>query len=264
MNIITYNLVKYQSDNKLNNKILAERLNCSKKEIREMKKESYCYTQEQINQIAKMMFITEEELQNEMNERINIQERKIYGTDYLFLNYKVLNYKTQNINLISCMFDILYFITFVIFIITNVISLNNPYQDGILNVLKIILMVEILVFPFMFIVLPVLKIYFNRTYEAKLTTSVKQYYQEEACGIVFSCLRRNINKSIIPYVFTIFSEAVIALYSIIYIKNSGSIFSINNIGYIIMIILFIVSLSISIYSFRYHSSKYGSNVRKEE
>ena len=62
MNIITYNLIKYQSDNKLNNKILAQRLHCDVKKIREMKKESYNYSNEEITAIAKMMFITEEEL----------------------------------------------------------------------------------------------------------------------------------------------------------------------------------------------------------
>ena len=259
MNIINYNLLKYQSDNKLNNKVLAERLGCSLKEVRQMKKESYVYTDEEIKKISVMMFISEEELKTQMNERLNLQERKIYGTDYLFVNYKVLNYKKHNINLISAIVDLIFFVTLGVLLITNMISLNNS-QTPFLNVLKIIFIIELFVFPFMFIVLPLLKIYFNRTYEAVLTSNIKDYYQEEACGIIFSCLRRNINKSGVPFFFTLFSEAVIGLYSLLTIMNTSQM----KLGYIIMIVLFFVSLSISIYSFKYHFGKHGSVVKKEE
>ena len=112
----------------------------------------------------------------------------------------------------------------------------------------------------MFIALPLLKIYFNRTYVAVLTSNIKEYYQEEACGIIFSCLRKNINKSVIPYVFTIFSELVIALYcllSLVYMKKI-------EICYLIMIILFVISLTVSIISFKYHFEKNGTVVRKED
>jgi hypothetical protein len=259
MNIINYNLLKYQSDNKLNNKILAERLDCSVQEIRQMKKESYTYSEDQIQKIAKMMFISEEELKTEMNERINLKDRKIYGTDYLFVNYKVLSYKKHNINLISAIVDLLYFVVLGVLLLTNMISLGNS-QTPLLNVLKIIFVIELFVFPFMFIVLPLLKVYFNRTYEAVLTSNVKEYYQEEACGIIFSCLRRSINKSGIPFFFTLFSEAVIALYSLLSILNTTQV----KIGYIIMVGLFILSLTISIYSFKYHFSKNGNIVKKEQ
>ena len=126
----------------------------------------------------------------------------------------------------------------------------------IINILKTIFIIELFVFPFMFIALPLLKIYFNRTYEATLISKVKEYYKEEACGIIQSCLRRSINKSIIPYVFTLFSELVIAMYclfNLIYIKTI-------ELGYLVMIILFVISLIISIYSFKYHTKKYGTKI----
>lgn len=257
MNIINYNLLKYQSDNKLNNKVLAQRLGCSLKEVRQMKKESYVYTDEEIKKISVMMFISEEELKTEMNERLNLKDRKIYGTDYLFVNYKVLKYKKHNINLISAIVDLLFFVVLGILLLTNMISLSNS-QTPLLNVLKIIFVIELFVFPFMFIVLPLLKVYFNRTYEAVLTSNIKEYYQEEACGIIFSCLRRSINKSGVPFFFTLFSEAVIALYSVLSILNTTQ----GKVGYIIMIVLFIISLVISIYSFKYHFSKNGNVVKK--
>ena len=259
MNIINYNLLKYQSDNKLNNKVLAQRLGCSLKEVRQMKKESYVYTDEEIKKISVMMFISEEELKTEMNERLNLKDRKIYGTDYLFVNYKVLKYKKHNINLISAIVDLLFFVVLGILLLTNMISLSNS-QTPLLNVLKIIFVIELFVFPFMFIVLPLLKVYFNRTYEAVLTSNIKEYYQEEACGIIFSCLRRSINKSGVPFFFTLFSEAVIALYSVLSILNTTQ----GKVGYIIMIVLFIISLVISIYSFKYHFSKNGNVVKKGE
>lgn len=257
MNIINYNLLKYQSDNKLNNKVLAQRLGCSLKEVRQMKKESYVYSDEEIKKISVMMFISEEELKTEMNERLNLKDRKIYGTDYLFVNYKVLKYKKHNINLISAIVDLLFFVVLGILLLTNMISLSNS-QTPLLNVLKIIFVIELFVFPFMFIVLPLLKVYFNRTYEAVLTSNIKEYYQEEACGIIFSCLRRSINKSGVPFFFTLFSEAVIALYSVLSILNTTQ----GKVGYIIMIVLFIISLVISIYSFKYHFSKNGNVVKK--
>ena len=111
----------------------------------------------------------------------------------------------------------------------------------------------------MFIVLPLLKVYFNRTYDAVLTSKIKEYYQEEACGIIFSCLRRSINKSVIPYIFTLFSEGVIALYSLLSIINTNT----NKLGYIIMVVLFLISFVISIYSFKYHFRKHGNVVKKE-
>ena len=60
--------------------------------------------------------------------------------------------------------------------------------------------------------------------------------------------------------FTLFSELVVALYclfNLIYIKAI-------DICYLLMVILFVVSLIISIYSFKYHFGKHGSVVKKEE
>ena len=51
-----------------------------------MKKESYQFNESEISKIASMMMISEDELQNEMNERLDLKEKKIYGTDYLFLS----------------------------------------------------------------------------------------------------------------------------------------------------------------------------------
>ena len=143
--------------------------------------------------------------------------------------------------------------------ITKKISLSLDYTKF-TSILKTIFTIELFVFPFMFIALPLLKIYFNRTYDAVLTSNIKEYYQEEACGIIFSCLRRSINKSVIPYVFTLFSELVIALYclfNLIYIKKI-------DICYLLMVILFVISLGVSIYSFKYHFEKNGNIVRKGE
>lgn len=259
MNIVSYNLCKFQSDYNLNNKQLASKLNCEIKEVRNMKKENYIHTKEEKEKIAKIMLITVEELETEINEKINLKEKKIYGTDYLNVNYKVLNYNSHNINTISAIIDILFFVILAVLLITKQISLSLEYNKF-MGILKIAFMIELFVFPFMFIALPLLKIYFNRTYEAVLTSNIKEYYQEEACGIIFSFLRRSINKSIVPYVFTIFSELVIALYcllNLIYIKKI-------EISYLIMILLFIVSLVISISSFKYHFGKNGHIVRKGE
>ena len=258
MNIVSYNLVKYQSDNKLSNKQMAERFNYPVKQIKQMKKETYIFNQEEINFLSKKMLISEEELSTQMNERINLKEKKIYGTDYLFLNYKVINYKRHNINLISATIDLLYFIILAVLLACKLISLDNS-QTQLLNILKVTFIIELFVFPFMFIVLPLLKIYFNRTYEAVLVSNVKEYYQDEACGIVHSCLRRSINKSIVPYFFTLFSEGVIALYCLFSIINTQE----QKIGYLIMLFLFILSLVISIYSFKYHREKHGNIVKKE-
>lgn len=257
MNIVTYNIIKYQSDNKLNNKVLAQRLSLEVKQLKQMKKETYVYSDEEITKLSEAMLISKEELTTQMNERINLKEKKIYGTDYLFVNYKVLNYKSHNINLISAIYDLIYFILLTILLLCNVISLKNS-DTPLLNVLRITFIIELFVFPFMFIVLPLLKVYFNRTYEAELTSKIKEYYQDEACGIIFSCLRRSINKSIIPYIFTLFSEGIIALYSLLSIINTNQ----EKIGYIIIVILFIISLIISIYSFKYHFKKYGNKVKK--
>lgn len=259
MNIVSYNLNKFQSDYKLNNKVLANKLSCTVKQLKQMKKESYAHTDEEIKKIASIMLISETELTTEMNEKINLKEKKIYGTDYLNVNYKVNSYKIHKINTISCIIDIFFFVVLAVFLLTKQISLSLDYTKF-TSILKTIFIIELLVFPFMFIALPLLKIYFNRTYDAVLTSNIKEYYQEEACGIIFSCLRRSINKSVIPYVFTLFSELVVALYclfNLIYIKAI-------DICYLLMVILFVVSLIISIYSFKYHFEKNGNIVRKGE
>lgn len=259
MNIVSYNLNKFQSDYKLNNKVLANKLSCTVKQLKQMKKESYAHTDEEIKKIASIMLISETELTTEMNEKINLKEKKIYGTDYLNVNYKINSYKIHQINTISCIIDIFFFVALAVFLLTKQISLSLDYTKF-TSILKTIFIIELLVFPFMFIALPLLKIYFNRTYDAVLTSNIKEYYQEEACGIIFSCLRRSINKSVIPYVFTLFSELVVALYclfNLIYIKAI-------DICYLLMVILFVVSLIISIYSFKYHFEKNGNIVRKGE
>ena len=259
MNIVSYNLNKFQSDYKLNNKVLANKLSCTVKQLKQMKKESYAHTDEEIKKIASIMLISETELTTEMNEKINLKEKKIYGTDYLNVNYKINSYKIHKINTISCIIDIFFFVVLAVFLLTKQISLSLDYTKF-TAILKTIFIIELLVFPFMFIALPLLKIYFNRTYDAVLTSNIKEYYQEEACGIIFSCLRRSINKSVIPYVFTLFSELVVALYclfNLIYIKAI-------DICYLLMVILFVVSLIISIYSFKYHFGKNGNIVRKGE
>ena len=51
MNIVSYNLNKFQSDYKLNNKSLANKLSCTVKQLRQMKKESYMHTDEEIKKM---------------------------------------------------------------------------------------------------------------------------------------------------------------------------------------------------------------------
>jgi len=259
MNIISYNLNKFQADYKLSNKDLAKQLGYSTKQLREIKKESHIHNEKEIKNIASLMLITEEELRTQMNEKINLKEKKIYGTDYLNVNYRVISYKIHNVNMLSAFIDILFFMALAVFLLTKQISLSLDYTKF-TAILKTIFTIELFVFPFMFIALPLLKIYFNRTYVAVLTSNIKEYYQEEACGIIMSCLRRSINKSIISYIFTIFSELVIALYclfNLIYMKTI-------DICYLIMIILFILSLTVSFYSFKYHFGKEKNQVKKEE
>lgn len=259
MNIVSYNLVKFQDDHKIKTTKLAQMLNCSKKDVVKMRRQSYKFSDQEIKKIASVMFITEKELTTEMCEHINLKEKKIYGTDYLNVDYKVESFKIHNINLISAIVDLIFFITLAILLVSKQIILSLNYSPFI-NILKTIFIIELFVFPFMFIALPLLKIYFNRTYEATLKSKVKEYYKEEACGIIQSCLRRSINKSIIPYVFTLFSELVIAMYclfNLIYIKAI-------ELGYLVMIILFVISLIISIYSFKYHTKKYGTKINKGE
>lgn len=259
MNIVSYNLIKFQSDYKLDNKQLANKLGYSIKKVRMMKKESYIHSDEEISKIAELMLISKEELTTQMNEKINLKEKKIYGTDYLNVNYKVLKYKSHNINTISAIIDILFFVLLAVLLITKQISLSLEYSKF-MGILKTAFVIELFVFPFMFVALPLLKIYFNRTYEAVLTSNIKEYYQEEACGIIFSCLRRSINKSVIPFVFTIFSELVIALYCLLHLLYIKTI----DFAYLIMVMIFVVSLIISVLSFKYHFGKNSHIVKKGE
>lgn len=259
MNIVSYNLIKFQDDAKFNNKKMASKLGYPVKQVRKMHNENYQFTDEELQRLCEVMGYTKEELTGEMNERIDLKKKKIYGTDYMFLNYKVNSYKNQIINLVSAIIDILFFVILAIFLFTKQVDITNDY-NGFLSVLKVIFIIELLVFPFMFFVFPYLKVYFCRTYDATLKTNLKEdYKKDEACGIILGCLRRSINKSTIPYIFTIFSELVIALYCLFLMIYINKI----NFGCLFMIILFAISFVISIYSFRYHFSKKGSNVRKE-
>lgn len=258
MNIVGYNLIKFQNDNKLSNKKMANLLSISTKQYCLWKKEKYNFTNEEIKKIASIMLISEDELRTKMAEHINLKERKIYGTDYLNIDYEVISYKIHNINLYSAIVDLLYLLILFIFLITKQVELSHDYSS-IMNILKITFIIELCVFPFMYIVLPLLKIYFNRTYVAVLKSKIKPYYQEEACGIILSCLRRSINKSIIPYIFTIFSELVISLYCFIHLLYIKQI----KIGYFVMVLLFIISLIMFIYSCKIQFGKNKSIVKKE-
>lgn len=257
MNIVGYNLIKFQNDNKLSNKKMASLLSISLKQYRLWKKEKYNFSNEEIKNISKTTLISEEELQTKMYEHLNLKDRKIYGTDYLNIDYEVISYKIHNINLYSAIVDLLYLIILAMFLITKQIELSHDYSS-LMNILKITFIIELCVFPFMYIVLPLLKIYFNRTYIAVLKSNIKPYYQEEACGIIQSCLRRSINKSIISYIFTIFSELVISLYCFIHLINIKQI----KIGYFIMVILFIISFIMFIYSCKIQFGKNKSIIKK--
>ena len=259
MNIVSYNLRKFQEDCKINNKKLALMLGCLPKEVRKMKKDSYQFDNSQIEKIAKIMYISEEELQTEMNERIDLQKRKIYGTNYMFLNYKVLEYKTNKVNYISAFLDFLFVLFLIIFLLTKNISLSINNTNA-LSILKTIFVIELLVFPFMYIAFPYLKIYFSKTYKAVLTSNLKEENKDEACGIILGCLRQSINKSVIPHLFTIFSEGVIALYCFLYLQYINSI----DMCYLIMIIIFIACFISSIMAFTYFGERKGSIVSKGE
>lgn len=250
MNTISYNLVKFQSDNKIKNKAYAKELKTDVKTLRKMKRDSYVFSSEEIERISFVMGINKEQLQTEIHEKINLQEKKIYGAAFLNVRYQVLSYQSHKIGFISCIFDILFLIVFAILVFTKQFNLSVDIDS--LNVLKTICFIELCVFPFMYIVLPLLKIYYNRTYVVKLESNLKEEHIDEACGIVYGYLRRSINKSLIPHFFTIFSEGVIALYSILYITITNSK---NWIGYIVMIIMFIISLVNSIITFTYYFGK---------
>lgn len=252
MNTVSYNLIKYQSDNKINNKAYAKELKTDVKTLRKMKRDSYEFSSEEIDRISFVTGIEKDKLQTEIHEKINLQEKKIYGAAFLNVRYQVLSYKSHKIGFISCMFDMLFLLVFAIFVITKQFDLSIDIDS--LNVIKTICVIELFVFPFMYIVLPLLKIYYNRTYVVKLESNLKEEHIDEACGIVYGYLRRSINKSCIPHIFTIFSEGIIALYSILYI-TTVHISGIKLIGYIVMIVMFIISLSNSIITFTYYFGK---------
>lgn len=242
MNIVSYNLTMFQLNNKLKDKKYANMLGFDVKTLKKMKKESYVFSCEEIERIA---FITGiEKLQTEIHEKINLQEKKIYGANFLNVRYEVLSYQSHNIGLISCIFDILFLVILALLAIFKQFDLTIDTES--LNVLRIIVIIELCVFPFMYIVLPLLKIYYNRTYVVKLESKLNENDIDEACGIVYGCLRRSINKSLVPHLFTIFSEGVIAIYAFCCINYTKNIW-----GYIVMIVLFIISLVNSIYTFTY-------------
>lgn len=249
MNIISYNINKYQADAKLSNKKFAILLGYDKKTISKMKKENYVFSEEEIKHIAFITGINERELVSEMHEKINLREKKIYGADFLNVRYQVLTYQSHRIGFISCLLDMFFLLFVAICLLLKQFDLS--VEDNILGVLKIICMIELFVFPFMYIVFPLLKIYFNRTYVVKMETNLKEEHMDEACGIVYGFLRRSINKSFLPHFFTIFSEGVIALYSLVYMINMNIISWV----YIVIIILFIISLSLSIYTFTFYFGK---------
>ena len=248
MNKVSYNLIMYQLNNKLSNKKFASILNFDLKTFKQMKKDNYKFNEEEINRISFITGIKNPE--NEIHEKINLKDKKIYGADFLNVRYEVISYQSQKIGLISFIVDIIFLVMLLLFILTKQFDLTKDVDS--LNVLRIICIIEVCVFPFMYIVLPLLKIYYNRTYKAILDYPLKDEYVDEAKGIVYGYLRRSINKSLIPHLFTIFSEGVLAIYSLIYlnlenVKNKNS--------YIILIILFIISLINSIYTFTFYFGK---------
>lgn len=249
MNIISYNFNKYQADAKLSNKKFAALLGYDKKTVSQMKKETYVFSEEEIKHIAFITGINEQELISEMHEKINLREKKIYGADFLNVRYQVLTYKNNNIGLISCLWDMLFLLFLAIMVLIKQFDLSIDNEA--LGVLKTICIIELLVFPFMYIVLPLLKIYFNRSYTVKVESNLKEEQMDEACGIVYGFLRRSINKSFIPHFFTIFSEGVIALYALLYMINVHFISWV----YIVVIILFLISLSLSLYTFTFYFGK---------
>lgn len=259
MNIISYNIKKFQDDNKLNNKKLALMLGVFPKQVKQMKKEKYQFSADEIKRISSMMMISEVELQTTMNERLDLQAKKIYGTDYLFLKYRVNSYKDHKVNILSCIIDLVFLFTVAFFLILKKISLTIDFTKA-LQVLQVVFLVELFVFPFMFIVFPLLKCYFNRTYDATLLTNLKEENQDEACGIIFGCLRRSINKSIVPHLFTLFSEGTIALYCYLYIQYINNI----DVFYLIVITLFVISFVISLVALANCFGKRAHQVHKGE
>ena len=75
MNIVSYNLTMFQLNNKLKDKKYANMLGFDVKTLKKMKKESYIFSNAEIEKIA---FVTGiEKLQTEIHEKINLQEKKI-------------------------------------------------------------------------------------------------------------------------------------------------------------------------------------------
>lgn len=258
MNIIHYNLLKFQSDNKLNNDGMATLLNVPIKKYKQMKRKDYKFLEDEVTNIVNRLHLDKVSFVNTIEETINLKERKIYGTNYLYLKYVIKDYKEHFINTISCIVDVIFMIISILAIITKQIDFTIEASSFVSN-LKIILLVEVFVLPFMFIVFPVLKGYFNRTYIASLKSKIKEENKEEACGIILGCLKRSINKSIILFAFTIFSEGVFSLYSLLYMLETKINFTI-----ILILILFIISFVISIMCLNVIFGKNKTRVTSDE
>ncbi len=258
MNCVAYNLRRIRLASKNRLKYFALILDENPKIVRQWESGRKIPSEEETLKIVSKLSLDYEDFTTKINETINLKERKVYGTDYPFLKYSVIDYKSHYENFVSGIIDLLFVILLIIFWIAGGLPISAN-TEGFLDVLQMIFVIEILVLPFMFIVLPLLKFYFNRTYIAILESNLKEELQDEACAIIYGCLQKSINKSIAPHAFTIFSEIIVGLFCLLYMIQSKEI----SWMLISLATLAFIAIIYSLYCLRYCFGKKQNKVLKK-
>ncbi len=215
MNFVAYNLFKYRRDYKISFKELSTILKVPKKTIRNWEKGITQPTEVEIVQLANLFHVDYLSFQNEAFEIIDLQKKKIYGTNYTHLKYQVNQYQTHRFPLFSVLFDLFVVLCLIIFAILKKLPLEEGSMS-ILSILKIVFLVEMFVTPLLSVALPLLKLYYNRSYVVSIDTIIHKNHKEEIEGIVESQLVKNIHKSVFISLFTIFSQLCFVIYVICY------------------------------------------------
>ncbi len=258
MNFVAYNLYKYRKEYKISIKEISSILNVSKKTIYQWEKEKDDPTEEQIKILANLFHVDYLSFSNESFETIDLRKKKIYGTNYTYLKYHVIECKRHIFPLISFISDILV----VIFLLLCAILKKLPIEEGtiaILTILRFVFLIELFVTPLLFIALPALKLYFNRSYIVSIDTKVLKDNKEEIEGIVESQLVKNIHKNIFLSMFTIISQLLFVIYFICYMID----LEIISVYFILFLVFSLVSIILSIINimryYKYYPNKVEAN-----
>lgn len=251
MNKTAYNLRKYQTENQIKNKDLAKKLGVTPYMLFLMKKESYSFSLSEKEKIASLMGTTVYSLENEIHELINLRKQKIYGTNYAFIKYDVTAYSIKKSNIISAVLDFCFFFVFLLYA-SGKGFLSD--EGGFQGILKTIVLVALIVCPLMFVAMPVLKIYFNHTYCAVVTTKIKPDDEDEIKGIVLSLLKRSIRKSALPYILLGLFESAICLYVLQDAARNVSFLA------IVLLLLGAGSVFLAFWHCKYYTKRFGSKV----